>query len=325
MNKNQPVTSILVELNELLSSNFLAMNDYIRLNVQSDVPLINTLGDHILQSGGKRIRPMLVFLIAQALGACTQQHVRLATIIEFIHTATLLHDDIVDEAHLRRGHKTANFIWGNGAAVLVGDFLYSRSFQMMVDIGEMAVMQELSHTTNKLAEGEVLQLINCGDVRLTRTQYYDVIERKTAKLFASAAKLSALLAGKDALTINHMSQLGLSFGIVYQLMDDVLDYQGDSLKTGKKIGKDLAEGKMTLPLIYALEHTHDQSLLLRAIQKKKIKVILKAIHETQAIDYMLQEAKVQVQACRAMISELAPTPYQQALFSLIDFMLQRQA
>ena len=241
------------EIKLLSQDDMTAVNQHIFSQLSSDVALINQLGIYIVNSGGKRLRPLLAVLAARALGYQGQQHITLATIIEFIHTATLLHDDVVDESMLRRGKETANAVFGNQASVLVGDFLYTRSFQLMVSLGQMRVMQILADATNIIAEGEVLQLMNVNDPDTTEESYMQVIYCKTAKLFEAATQLAAVLSGKDEAIVEAMKAYGMHLGTAFQLIDDVLDYQANVDELGKNIGDDLAEGKPTLPLIHALK------------------------------------------------------------------------
>src|SRR5512142_2291936 len=237
----------------LAAADMKSVDALIRARLASDVVLINQIAEHIIGGGGKRLRPMLVLLAAQALGYTGRLHVLLAAVVEFIHTATLLHDDVVDESDLRRGRQTANALWGNAASVLVGDFLYSRAFQMMVEADDMRVMRLLADTTNQIAEGEVLQLLNVHNPDTDEAAYLRVIERKTAVLFAAATRLGALLAGVPAAQQEALARYGLNLGYAFQIADDVLDYVSDAGTLGKNVGDDLAEGKPTLPLIYAIE------------------------------------------------------------------------
>ena len=226
-----------------------AVDAVIRKRLHSDVALVRQVAEYIINAGGKRLRPALVLLCAGALGYKGSRHHELAAIIEFIHTATLLHDDVVDESDLRRGHETANALFGNAASVLVGDFLYSRSFQMMVELGDMRIMRVLSDATNIIAEGEVLQLMNCHDADVDELRYLQVIRYKTAKLFEAASQLGAIIGGADPETERSLADYGTHLGTAFQLIDDVLDYSGTEAETGKHLGDDLAEGKPTLPLI----------------------------------------------------------------------------
>lgn len=238
----------------LAAADMAAVDALIRRRLASDVVLINQVSEYIINAGGKRLRPMLLLLAARALGYQGANAHQLAAVVEFIHTSTLLHDDVVDESDLRRGRKTANAVWGNAASVLVGDFLYSRSFQLMVELESMPVQQILADTTNQIAEGEVLQLLHVRNPDTDETAYLRVIERKTAILFAAATRLGAFLAGADAATQQALHDYGLALGYAFQIADDVLDYASDAQTLGKNLGDDLAEGKMTLPLIHAMQH-----------------------------------------------------------------------
>ncbi|NBN92272.1 MAG: octaprenyl diphosphate synthase, partial [Betaproteobacteria bacterium] len=245
-----------------------AVDRVIRERLHSEVALVSQVADYIISAGGKRLRPALVVLSSRAHGIQDARVHELAAIIEFIHTATLLHDDVVDESALRRGRDTANAAFGNAPAVLVGDFLYSRAFQMMVGIGSMRVMEVLADATNIIAEGEVLQLMNCNDPDIDEAAYLRVIRYKTAKLFEASTRLGAVLGGADALHEAAMAEYGMRLGTAYQLVDDILDYSGDSGSTGKNVGDDLAEGKPTLPLIHVLKHgdAEERALVRRAIE-----------------------------------------------------------
>ncbi|MBL4637768.1 MAG: polyprenyl synthetase family protein, partial [Proteobacteria bacterium] len=246
----------------LIKEDMTSVDAMIQARLQSDVVLINQLGHYIINSGGKRLRPALAILCARACGYKGDKHINLATIIEFIHTATLLHDDVVDNSDMRRGRETANNLWGNEASVLVGDFLYTRSFEMMVEMDSMRLMKILSHTTNIIAEGEVLQLLNCHDADTTEESYLEVIHHKTAKLFEAAGLLGAVITSSSTEIENAMSRYAMHLGSAFQLVDDLLDYSESSETIGKNIGDDLAEGKPTLPLIYAMKHGNEQQAQL---------------------------------------------------------------
>jgi octaprenyl-diphosphate synthase len=278
--------------------------------LRSDVVLINQVGHYIVNSGGKRLRPLVVLLAARACGYGGARHVDLAAIIEFIHTATLLHDDVVDNSERRRNRDTANAVWGNQASVLVGDFLYSRAFEMMVDMESMRVMDVLSHATNRIAEGEVLQLLNCNDPDTTEEKYLEVIRRKTATLFEAGTRLAAVLSGAAPELEQAMADYGRHLGVAFQLADDALDYASDSAELGKNVGDDLAEGKPTLPLIQAMAAgTAEQRELIReSIEqggREHIEPILGAIESTGAIDYTLALARQEVQAAQQSLTSLA--------------------
>lgn len=306
-----------------------AVDALIRQELHSDVLLINQLAAYIVDSGGKRLRPVTTLLAAQACGYTGQQHISAAAIIEFIHTATLLHDDVVDASSLRRGRETANAIWGNQASVLVGDFLYSRSFQMMVRIGSLRIMEILADATNTIAEGEVMQLLNCHDPDTTEERYLAVIYCKTAKLFEAAARIGALLAGRNAAEQQALAKYGLHLGTAFQLIDDVLDYRASGEELGKNIGDDLAEGKPTLPLIYALQNGNpEQTALLRtAIQQgglEQIALVTEAIESTGALDYTSRLAAQAVKRAVDCLDVLPISPARDAMISLAQFAIARR-
>ncbi len=312
----------------LIKDDMSAVDSMIQSRLQSDVVLINQLGHYIINSGGKRLRPALAILCARACGYQGQNHINLATIIEFIHTATLLHDDVVDNSDMRRGRETANSLWGNEASVLVGDFLYTRSFEMMVELESMRLMKVLSHTTNVIAEGEVLQLLNCNDADTTEERYLEVIHHKTAKLFEAAGLLGAVISESNADVEQAMASYAMHLGSAFQLVDDLLDYSESSETIGKNIGDDLAEGKPTLPLIYAMQHgTAEQALTVREAiekgQRDKINEIIEIISLTGAIDYTSKAAENEVAQAKQALSILADSPYKQALASLADFSISR--
>jgi octaprenyl-diphosphate synthase len=317
------------DVHALVADDMLAVNKIIHERLQSDVALINQLGHYIVNSGGKRLRPVLTLLCARAFGYSGAHHIELAAIIEFIHTATLLHDDVVDASELRRGQETANAIWGNEASVLVGDFLYSRAFQMMVDINSMRVMEILSEATNVIAEGEVMQLMNCHDADTTEERYLDVIRYKTAKLFEAAAQLGAIVNQATQREERAMADYGMHLGTAFQLIDDVLDYSASSEDTGKNIGDDLAEGKPTLPLIHAMRHGNPgQSAVVReAIEKgglENIDAVMQAIESTGAIAYTAQSAEAEAEKAMAALEVLPPSRYKEALLTLADFSVNRR-
>ena len=296
----------------------------IRARLSSEVALINDIGGYIVSAGGKRLRPALVLLIARALGCRTNEPELLAATIEFIHTATLLHDDVVDESGLRRGRKTANAVWGNAGAVLSGDFLYSRAFQMMVDTRRMSVMRVMADTTNAIAEGEVLQLINCGDPDVGEERYLRVIELKTARLFEAGTRLGAISAEADEATQTRMAEYGHKLGLAFQLMDDLLDYIADPKLSGKNLGTDLAEGKPTLPLIHAMKHGNEaQSSLIRtAIREGKLEnlqKVLETVESTGAIPYTRALAERYSREAESALEQVPDSPYKDALISLARY------
>lgn len=313
---------------DLIKDDMQAVNHLILKRLQSHVALVNQIGFYIVNSGGKRLRPQLLLLCARAFGYQGHHHHTLAAVIEFIHTATLLHDDVVDASELRRGQQTANSLWGNEASVLVGDFLYSRSFQMMVEVQNMRVMGILSAATNVIAEGEVLQLLNCHEPDTSEEQYLEVIRYKTAKLFAAAAQLGAVLSDQPQAVEQAMVAYGQHLGTAFQLIDDVLDYSADSDTIGKNIGDDLAEGKPTLPLIYAMRTgTEAQRQTVReAIQqggKDDIAAVTDAIQATGALDYTFEAAKKEAQKAIAALAILPESDYNSALHSLASFAISR--
>ncbi len=315
-------------IKSLMSEENRAVDQLIVHELKSDVVLINQIGQYIVNSGGKRLRPLLVLLAAESLNYKGTHHHTLAAVIEFIHTATLLHDDVVDTSDLRRGKETANAIWGNAASVLVGDFLYSRSFEMMVSVQNMRVMDILSHTTNAIAEGEVLQLLNVNDPDTTEARYRDVIKRKTAILFSAATELGAVIAEADEQQIKALAEYGMHLGTAFQLIDDVLDYTANSEELGKNIGDDLAEGKPTLPLIYAIENgTTEQASFLKNVIKEgngdAFNEVFEIVKSTGAIDYTENCANEEAKKAAASISKLPESAYKEALITLAAFSVQR--
>ncbi len=316
------------EINQLIADDMDKLNACIQTRLHSEVVLINQIGGHIINSGGKRLRPIIHLLSAKALSYSGSQHVDLSAIIEFIHTATLLHDDVVDNSDLRRGEDTANALWGNAASVLVGDFLYSRAFEMMVEIDRMQIMGILSKATNTIAEGEVLQLLNCHDPDTTEERYLEVIHSKTAKLFESASELGAVICNRPAEEQQAMAKYGMHLGCAFQLIDDVLDYTSSAEDMGKNLGDDLAEGKPTLPLIFAMRKgTSEQATMIReAIENgglDKIDEIHKAIHSSGAIEYTSDCAKNEAQQAIAALDFLADSDYKDALIFLANFSVNR--
>jgi octaprenyl-diphosphate synthase len=306
------------------------VNRVIRQRLASKVMLINQISEYIIGAGGKRLRPALLLLVAGALGDTTGHRHELAAVIEFIHTATLLHDDVVDESDLRRGRKTANALFGNAASVLVGDFLYSRSFEMMVGVGKMRVMEILSVATNVISEGEVLQLLNMHDPDVDEARYMQVIRYKTAKLFEAAAQLGAVLSGSDAKTEAAAAEFGRRIGTAFQIMDDWLDYTGTAESMGKNAGDDLREGKPTLPLIYLMEHgTPEQAALAReAIEQgstDKFDTIFEAITNSGALEHTLKCARQEAQAAADAISSFPDSIYKENLLELCSYSTARQS
>jgi octaprenyl-diphosphate synthase len=305
-----------------------AVNRVIRQQLHSDVPLVSQIADYIITAGGKRIRPVLVLLVANAFAYKGTHHHALAAVVEFIHTATLLHDDVVDESSLRRGRETANAMFGNAASVLVGDFVYSRAFQMMVNVGDMRVMQILADATNVIAEGEVLQLLNMHDPDVNEARYLQVIRSKTAKLFEAAAQIGALIAGAPEAEVEAAAEYGRSLGTAFQLVDDALDYSGNAADIGKNVGDDLREGKPTLPLIYLMENgTPKQRELVRSCiengDETHFDEILAAITSSGALDYTMQEAMKAAQRATDALSGLPDSQFKQALLNLSVFAVDR--
>ena len=318
------------EINALCREDMTGVNQVIRQRLQSDVALVSQLGHYIIDSGGKRFRPLLVLLSARAHGYEGSLHHILAAIIEFIHTATLLHDDVVDESSLRRGKETANELFGNAASVLVGDFLYSRAFEMMVDVDSMKVMAILANTTNVIAEGEVMQLMNVHDADTTEERYIDVIHCKTAKLFEAATRLGAVLCERSEQQEMAMARYGMHLGTAFQLIDDVLDYTSSSDDMGKNVGDDLAEGKPTLPLIYAINKgTPEESRLIRkAIEKggyDHIDDVQAIIHSTGALDYTSSVAGKEADLALNELGHLEDSDYKKALVSLAHLSVDRSS
>jgi len=300
----------------------------IRRRLSSDVALINQVAEYIVGAGGKRLRPLVVVAVARACGSTGERHAEAAAIIEFIHTATLLHDDVVDGSKLRRGRDTANEVWGNEASVLVGDYVYSRAFEMMVSLENMRIMDVMASATNRIAEGEVLQLLNAHDADTTEARYFEVIYRKTAKLFESGAQIAAILANSGATIESAMARYGRHLGTAFQLIDDVLDYRSDSTELGKNLGDDLAEGKPTLPLIYALKHgsVPQQQIIRASIEAGSIEAlpeITAAIESTGGLAYTARLARQEAAHAIAALAELPDSAYKEALRELADFAVDR--
>jgi octaprenyl-diphosphate synthase len=313
---------------QLVAADLDAVNQTIHQRLTSDIVLINTLGAYIVKSGGKRLRPLILLLCAHCCKYRGNDHILLAAVIEFIHTATLLHDDVVDASATRRGQPTANEVWGNEASVLVGDFLYSRSFEMMVETGNMDVMNILAKTTNAIAEGEVLQLLNAHSPETTESQYTDTIHRKTARLFDSSARLGAVISEQPDKVCDAMASYGMYLGTAFQLVDDILDYAANSEDIGKDVGDDLAEGKPTLPLIYALAHGNQQQkqTVRNAIEqgdRSLIDEILEIVRDTGALAYTMNQARDQAELAKQAIASIEDNPYKSALIDLAEFSVIR--
>lgn len=322
------LTVTLDQLYALIGPDMKAVDAVIRDRLHSEVVLVRQVAEYIINSGGKRMRPALVLLAAGALGYQGRHHHELAAVVEFIHTATLLHDDVVDESDLRRGRETANAMFGNAASVLVGDFLYSRAFQMMVAVNDMRVMQVLSDATNIIAEGEVLQLMNCHDADVDEGRYLQVIRYKTAKLFEAAAQLGAIIGRGDSTVEVGLAAYGMHLGTAFQLIDDVLDYSGQEADTGKHLGDDLAEGKPTLPLIYVMQKGSPEqaACVRRAIEeggRDDFSAVLDAIRATGALEHARQAARKEAAAAREALNCIGDSNYKEALLQLTFFAVER--
>lgn len=323
-----PASSSPAPLHAVVADDFVAVNRTIVEQLSSKVPLVAAISEYIIESGGKRLRPLLVLLAARSLDYQEDKHVLLATLIEFMHTSTLLHDDVVDESHLRRGKKTANDAWGNAPCVLVGDFLYSRSFQMMVDVGSMRIMAILSAATCTIAEGEVQQLTNIGNPSISEANYFETIQGKTAMLFEAASHSGAVLANATPEQEEALKLYGRYLGLAFQLVDDLLDYQGSADAMGKNVGDDLAEGKPTLPLINAMERgTPEQAKLIRQVIRKggleQLDEVLEIVHTTGALDYTRARADEMADKALAQLEALPPTPFRDTMAHLARLAVER--
>ncbi len=315
-------------IQDLIAADMQAVDTVIRSRLASDVALVREVAEYIVGSGGKRLRPALVVLSAGVFGYQGKHHHQLAAVVEFIHTATLLHDDVVDGSELRRGNPTANALFGNAASVLVGDFVYSRAFQMMVEVESMRVMQVLAEATNVIAEGEVLQLMNCHNAEIDEHAYLRVIRYKTAKLFEAATRLGAILGRATPAEEAAMANYGMHLGTAFQLIDDVLDYSGDNKATGKNVGDDLAEGKPTLPLIYAIKHgsAAEAALIKNAIEAGglgELEQVIAAIQRSGALDYTRRQAEVEARTAGRALAGLPNSKYRESLLQLADFAVTR--
>ena len=316
------------EIKQLAETDMQSVNGIILERLKSDVVLINQLGIYIIGAGGKRLRPMLAILTAGALNNTSNQQHLLAAIVEFIHTATLLHDDVVDESELRRGRKTAHELFGNQASVLVGDYLYTRAFQMMTELNNPEILKIFADTTNIISQGEVMQLMNVNDASTDEASYMQIINAKTAALFEATTRLAAIISGADQQTQDNMAEYGKCLGNAFQLADDALDYTADSETLGKNIGDDLAEGKPTLPLIIAMQKASDeeQKMIREAIENgglDKLDEIQQVIKNCGGIEYTYQQAKHQAELAKKALADLPDTPHKQALLSLADFSISR--
>lgn len=320
----------LASLYDLIATDMQATDAVIRARLRSEVPLVQQVAEYIIAGGGKRMRPALLLLVAQAVGHKGGAQHELAAVVEFIHTATLLHDDVVDESTLRRGRETANAQFGNAASVLVGDFLYSRAFQMMVGVGSMRVMEVLAEATNIIAEGEVLQLMNCHNADVEIADYLRVVRYKTAKLFEAAARLGAILGGVPEQTENSLAQYGMYLGTAFQIVDDVLDYSGEEGEIGKHLGDDLAEGKPTLPLIHVLKcgNPTQAAVVRTAIEqggRESLGAIVEAVNQTGALDAAMSVARGEAARAKDMLQCLPATQFRDALIELSDFAVTRRS
>ena len=306
-----------------------SVNNVIKKSLSSDIPIINQISSHIISSGGKRMRPILHLLISGMSGEINEVNHKIAAIIEFIHTATLLHDDVVDQSAKRRNIKTANVLFGNAASILVGDFIYSRSFQMMVEIDNMKIMNILSNTTNAISEGEVLQLLNSHNPDISEEQYFKVVQFKTAKLFEACGSLAGISNNNSAETIDSYSKLGLHFGVIFQLIDDILDYSGDASQIGKNIGDDLSEGKVTLPLIYAMKNsTENQCNLIKDAIKvgdiSKLPDIIEIIEETQSISKVQIKSEEQLNNIKTILDKMPNNDFKKIILNLAEYCVYRK-
>jgi len=315
-------------IKQLVAHDLHEVDRVIRDRLTSDVALVNQVAEYIIGSGGKRLRPLVVIVAARACGSADQRHTQAAAIIEFIHTATLLHDDVVDDSKLRRGHDTANAVWGNEASVLVGDYVYSRSFEMMVSLGSMRIMDVMATATNRIAEGEVLQLMNAHDSDTTEERYFEVIHRKTAQLFEAGTQVAAILTGSSPHIEEALTRYGRHLGTAFQLVDDALDYRADRDALGKNLGDDLAEGKPTLPLIYALKHGTDaqRSVIRKGIENGSLEdlpQITAAIESTGGLAYTARLARQEASLAIEALAVLPDSAYKQALRELADFSVDR--
>ena len=315
---------------QTVANDFTAVNQTIRQQLSSHVPLVETIADYIVHSGGKRLRPLLVLLAGSLDAPLTSRHHLLAATIEFLHTATLLHDDVVDMSDQRRGRATANANWGNAPSVLVGDFLYARAFEMLVELGNLRVMNSLAQATRKIAEGEVNQLMNVNNPETTEADYMEVIRGKTAVLFEAATESAGIISGYSDSAIQQLADYGLQLGIAFQIVDDVLDYAGSSDALGKNVGDDLAEGKPTLPLIHALQHCHEDeaALIRRCIEQgglDHIEEILAIIDRTASLQYALDKARTLANTAKQSLADFPDSEFKTALLALADIAVNRKA
>jgi octaprenyl-diphosphate synthase len=321
---------MVAHIQQLVANDFAALNSTVIAQLHSEVPLIESIGHYITEAGGKRMRPVLVLLTSNNLGYTGSDHIELATVIEFLHTATLLHDDVVDMSEMRRGRPTANTKWDNPSSVLVGDFIYSRAFELLVNIGDMAIMDVMASTTNKISEGEVLQLVNQHNPQATEADYMQVIRNKTAILFAAACKSAAILAGANESTRENLHNFGLQVGMAFQLVDDVLDYSGSSEAMGKNVGDDLSEGKPTLPLIYVMQHGNDaeKTLIESAIRtgaSEDTETIMATVKNSGALEYTKAKAVECIDSALQCLDCLPENDFKNGLAAVADAALNRES
>ncbi len=315
-------------IHAIVADDFAALNRKVVAELHSRVPLIESIGHYIIEAGGKRMRPTMALLCARALGYQGERHIDLATVIEFLHTATLLHDDVVDMSEMRRGRPTANVKWDNPSSVLVGDFIYSRAFELLVNIGSMPIMDVMASTTNRISEGEVLQLFHKNNPDTTEASYLEVIRNKTAILFAAACSTAAILAGASTTIQQQLHSFGLEVGMAFQLIDDVLDYEGTGAELGKNVGDDLAEGKPTMPLIYILQHgtPAERQLVTGAIQHgglDQLEAIIRIVKSSGALTYTRQLAQQRVDSALANLASLPDSAYRHGLELVADAAVNR--
>lgn len=320
------------DIRTAVESDFLAVNDFIVEQLFSEVTLVESIGHYIVEAGGKRIRPMLTLLAARSCAVDSKHHIQMAAVIEFIHTATLLHDDVVDMSILRRGRPTVNSEWNNPSSVLVGDFIYSRAFQILVKIGDMRIMKIIADTTNKIAEGEVMQLIAKNNPEASESNYMQVIENKTGILFQAAAQCGALLGGAQPSIEEAFKEFGMRIGVAFQLIDDVLDYAGDTVALGKNIGDDLAEGKPTLPLIYAMENSDpeeklfiQEALQAEVLHDETLLQVIKIVRDSGGLEYSRKLARSHTQAAVKCLCDVPASSFLDALHTMAAFAVNRKS
>ena len=327
-----PTSKMYQDIHAVVESDFLAVNDFIVEQLYSEVALVESIGHYIVDAGGKRMRPVLTLLAARSCGIESQKHIPMAAVIELIHTATLLHDDVVDMSTLRRGRPTVNAEWNNPSSVLVGDFIYSRAFQILVQIGNMRIMEIIADTTNKIAEGEVLQLIAKNNPEFSEVSYMQVIESKTAILFQAAAQCGALLGNVEPDIEAALTEFGVRIGTAFQLVDDVLDYAGDASDLGKNIGDDLAEGKPTLPLIYTMENGagSEKDLIREALKNEQLSEqilqdVIEIVRNSGGLEYTKNQAKTHAQAAQKRLAGLPESQFRHAMEAMVDFSVNRKS